>query len=277
MVPRELELTGELSPVPPPPPRETLESLEVRSLSYRYPGSDTGIAGVNLFLPRGSFTVVTGRIGSGKTTLLRALLGLLDPDQGEVYWNGRIVEDAASFFVPPRAAYTPQLPRLFSMSLRDNLLMGLERSDEQLAAALTSAVMEPDLAGMQEGLDTKVGPLGVRLSGGQVQRTAAARMFVRRPELYVFDDLSSALDVETEKLLWERLFADNEVADESGRITPSSRPSKGRPDHCDERGSNRCGRNARANCSSPARNCSVCGRRSPGKRTEQHPNQCEVR
>lgn len=228
VVPRELELTGELSPVPPPPRRETLESLEVRSLSYRYPGADTGIVNVNLFLPRGSFTVVTGRIGSGKTTLLRALLGLLDPDQGEVFWNGRIVEDAASFFVPPRAAYTPQLPRLFSMSLRDNLLMGLERSDEQLAAALTSAVMEPDLAAMTEGLDTKVGPLGVRLSGGQVQRTAAARMFVRRPELYVFDDLSSALDVETEKSLWERLFADHEVV--TSLVVSHRRPALRRAD-----------------------------------------------
>jgi ATP-binding cassette subfamily B protein len=228
VVPRELELTGELSPVPPSPPREPLESLEVRSLSYRYPGSDTGIVGVNLLLPRGSFTVVTGRIGSGKTTLVRALLGLLDPDQGEVYWNGRIVEDAASFFVPPQAAYTPQLPRLFSMSLRDNLLMGLDRSDGQLAAALTSAVMEPDLAAMTEGLDTKVGPLGVRLSGGQVQRTAAARMFVRRPELYVFDDLSSALDVETEKTLWERLFADHDVV--TSLVVSHRRPALRRAD-----------------------------------------------
>lgn len=212
VVPRNLELRGPLSPVAPPPEREALETLEVESLSYRYPGSDAGIDEVDLRLPRGSFTVVTGRIGSGKTTLLRALLGLLDSDGGEVRWNGRVVDDPASFFVPPRTAYTPQIPRLFSMSLRDNLLMGLDRTDEELSAALVSAVMDPDLAAMAEGLDTKVGPLGVRLSGGQVQRTAAARMFVRRPEVYVFDDLSSALDVETEKLLWERLFADDTVA-----------------------------------------------------------------
>ncbi|MCJ7753248.1 MAG: ABC transporter ATP-binding protein/permease, partial [Thermoanaerobaculales bacterium] len=154
----------------------------------------------------------TGRIGSGKTTLLRALLGLLDPDRGEVLWNGRPVDDPASFFVPPQTAYTPQIPRLFSMSLRDNLLMGLERTDEELAVAIRSAVLEPDLAAMSEGLNTKVGPLGVRLSGGQVQRTASARMFIRRPELYVFDDLSSALDVETEKILWERLFTENDLA-----------------------------------------------------------------
>ena len=211
VAPRDLELRGELSPVDPPPERDVLQTLELRGLSYRYPGSDSGIEDISLVVPRGSFTVITGRIGSGKTTLLRALLGLLDADQGEVRWNGSVVEDPAAFFIPPRTAYTSQIPRLFSMSLRENLLMGLERSDDELADAVASAVMEPDLAAMHEGLDTKVGPLGVRLSGGQVQRTAAARMFVRRPELYVFDDLSSALDVETEKSLWERLFADHEV------------------------------------------------------------------
>ncbi|HDK45115.1 MAG TPA: ABC transporter ATP-binding protein, partial [Actinobacteria bacterium] len=67
-------------------------------------------------------------------------------------------------------------------------------------------------AAMPEGLETQVGPLGVRLSGGQVQRTAAARMFMREPELYVFDDLSSALDVDTERTLWERMFAEHAQA-----------------------------------------------------------------
>jgi ATP-binding cassette subfamily B protein len=66
--------------------------------------------------------------------------------------------------------------------------------------------MERDLAEIENGLDAKVGPRGVKLSGGQSQRTAAARMLVRQPELLIFDDLSSALDVETERLLWERLF-----------------------------------------------------------------------
>jgi ATP-binding cassette subfamily B protein len=114
------------------------------------------------------------------------------------------------------------------MSLRDNLLMGLERSDDQLAVAIGSAVMETDLAAMTEGLDTRIGPLGVRLSGGQVQRTAAARMFVRRPELYVFDDLSSALDVETEKILWERLFNQNEAA--TSLVVSHRRPALRRAD-----------------------------------------------
>ena len=74
----------------------------------------------------------------------------------------------------------------------------------QLQRAIWRAVLEPDIATLEHGLDTVVGPRGVRLSGGQVQRAAAARMFVREPELLVFDDLSSALDVETEEILWER-------------------------------------------------------------------------
>jgi ATP-binding cassette subfamily B protein len=72
--------------------------------------------------------------------------------------------------------------------------------------AIRQAVLEVDLEALEAGLDTRVGPRGVKLSGGQVQRTAAARMFARRPELLVFDDLSSALDVETENMLWERLL-----------------------------------------------------------------------
>jgi ATP-binding cassette subfamily B protein len=75
-----------------------------------------------------------------------------------------------------------------------------------LAAALRGAVLERDVLGLEAGLETPVGTRGVKLSGGQVQRTAAARMLVRGTELLVIDDLSSALDVETERLLWERLF-----------------------------------------------------------------------
>jgi ATP-binding cassette subfamily B protein len=133
------------------------------------------------------------------------LLGLLPADAGEVRWNGERVANPTEFFQPPRCAYTAQVPRLFSDTLKDNLLMGLPDAHVDLPAALRLAVMEPDLARMEHGLDTIVGAKGVRLSGGQIQRAAAARMFVRAPELLVFDDLSSALDVETERTLWERL------------------------------------------------------------------------
>ena len=120
---------------------------------------------------------------------------------------GRRWRILGDFFVPPHTSYTPQVPRLFSDALRDNILLGIPEDNADIPGAIKSAVMERDLKELDEGLDTMVGPRGVRLSGGQMQRTAASRMFVREPELLIFDDLSSALDVETEQQLWNRVFS----------------------------------------------------------------------
>ena len=212
-------MSGELPPLPYQPKTEAhrLERLEARGLSCHYPDSTRGVHDVDLTLERGSFTVVTGRIGSGKTTLLRALLGLLPASAGEIRWNGQAVDDPATFFVPPRSAYAAQVPVLFGESLRDNILMGLPEDRVDLQDAIWLAVMERDVASLDAGLDTVVGAEGVKLSGGQRQRAAAARMFVREPELLVFDDLSSALDVETERALWERVFARSRRDEGAGR------------------------------------------------------------
>jgi len=200
-------LNGKLPQVPPPPRRDRLEHLTVHKLSFAHSGGERGIVDVSFALERGSFTVITGRIGAGKTTLLQVLLGLLPRGGGEICWNGQPIDDPASFLVPPRSAYTPQVPRLFSETLRENLLLGLPDDSLALQRAVHAAVLEPDVATLDRRLDTLVGPRGVKLSGGQIQRAAAARMFVRDAELLVFDDLSSALDAETEAELWQRLFA----------------------------------------------------------------------
>ncbi len=207
-----LHLRGPLPTVPPPARSVTdrLVLVEARGLSYRHPQSGRGIAAVDLRLPRGTLTVVTGRVGAGKTTLLRTLLGLLPREAGEIWWNGNVVDDAASFLVPPRAAYTAQAPRLFSETLKQNILLELPDDPVALVAAVRGAVLEHDVQALEAGLETPVGTRGVKLSGGQVQRTAAARMLVRGAELLVIDDLSSALDVETEHVLWERLFTSGE-------------------------------------------------------------------
>ena len=226
---RKVYLSGPFPQVPQVvrPEADRLEMLSLRGLTYRYPRTGRGVEGVSLDLPRGSFTVVTGRIGSGKTTLLGVVLGLLPIHAGEVAWNGRAVDDPRTFMVPPRCAYTPQVPRLYSDTLRDNILMGIHEEQADLDEAIRLAVMEPDVESLEKGLDTVVGPRGVKLSGGQVQRTAAARMFVRKPELLVFDDLSSALDAETERLLWDRLF---ELRDATSLVVSHRRAAYRRPD-----------------------------------------------
>lgn len=208
---RPLHLEGELpDPAASPPVHHPLQVLEVRGLSFRYPGSEAGIHDISFKMRRGEFVVVTGRIGSGKTTLLRVLQGLIPAEGGEVLWNGRRVADLATFFRPPHSAYTAQVPRLFSETLKQNVLMG-EGREARIDQALDLAVMGPDVEAMEKGLDTLVGTRGVKLSGGQVQRTAAARMFVREADLLIFDDLSSALDVQTERHLWSSLFQTREV------------------------------------------------------------------
>lgn len=201
-----MESDVEVDRLPDPAARNGAPLLSVRGLTYVYPTSGQGVRDIDLDIEPGAFVVLTGKIGSGKTTLLRTILGIVATDSGTIWWKGAKVEDAEAFMVPPRAAYTPQTPKLFSMSLRDNLLLGEDIDDDQLDRVVSMATMSRDVEAMNDGYETMVGPRGVRLSGGQIQRSAAARMLVRRPELLVFDDLSSALDVETEAELWDGLF-----------------------------------------------------------------------
>jgi ATP-binding cassette subfamily B protein len=190
---------------------EALQRLEVKGLSYEYPNSRNGIHDIGFRMKRGQLLVITGRIGSGKSTLVRSLLGLLPASAGTICWNGKIINNPADFFIPPRSAYTPQVPRLFSDPLRDNITQGFVASSENMNRAVNLAVMEQDIRQLEKGLETMVGPRGVLLSGGQIQRGATARMMMTEAELLIFDDLSSALDVETEKQLWDRLFQEPEI------------------------------------------------------------------
>jgi len=111
--------------------------------------------------------------------------------------------------VPPISAYTSQVPNLFSDTLKENILLGLLETQSEFKSAIHSAVLERDIEVLPKGIETVIGSKGVKLSGGQIQRTAAARMFARKAELYVFDDISSALDVDTEVTMWNRLFNSN--------------------------------------------------------------------
>ncbi len=103
----------------------------------------------------------------------------------------------------------PQSMRLFSSTLRENLLMGAPENMD-LEEVVSATVMDEDLEAWPDGIETVIGPKGTKLSGGQIQRAAAACMLVRGTELMILDDLSSALDVKTEQILWERVLAATE-------------------------------------------------------------------
>ena len=192
-------------PVAERPERVTLERLDVVGLSALHPGGG-GVRDVDLSIKRGEFVVVTGEIGAGKSTLLRAILGLAWQAEvtGEVCWNGDAIDDRAAFLVPPNAAFLPQVPQLVSDSLEENIAFG-DAGEDEVQRALSLAMLADDVEGWPERERTVIGPRGLRLSGGQRQRLAGARAVVHRPELVVLDDVSSALDVETELQLWQNL------------------------------------------------------------------------
>ena len=204
--PVTIEPTDTMLEREPDPPRVRLERLRVRGLTAVHPSTGGGVVDIDLDIDRGSFVVISGPVGAGKSTLLRALVGLIPHERGSIFWNETQIEDPASWFVPPNAAYLPQVPRLFSESLADNIALGREHTN--LEMTLNTATLTRDLDDMPDGIDTKVGARGLRLSGGQAQRVATARSLLTRPELLLVDDLSSALDVRTERELWDRLDAD---------------------------------------------------------------------
>jgi ATP-binding cassette subfamily B protein len=192
-------------PCDPRPGRRRLERLDVIGLGAVY-ANGGGVVDVSFTIRRGDFVVVTGPIGSGKSTLLRAILGLAwQADvSGAVRWNDEEIDDRAAFFVPPNAAFLSQTPQLISDSVVDNVGLG-PVGVAQVERALDIAAIADDIAEMPAGTGTMIGPRGLRLSGGQRQRLATARALVHEPELLVLDDLSSALDVETELTLWKNL------------------------------------------------------------------------
>lgn len=211
LVGHRIRFTAEEPPDPPTAgrdalPHEELRALTVLSLGYRPEAAGPRVSDVSFtVLPR-SLTVITGRVGAGKTTLIRAVLGLIKPTEGEVRWNDAVLPPEA--LVPPRCAYVPQVPRLFTGTIRENIALGADVPEDSLARVVQLARLEADLLALPQGLDTVIGARGLRLSGGQLQRVAIARAMVSRPTVIFLDDGSSALDARTERELFAELRQD---------------------------------------------------------------------
>jgi ATP-binding cassette, subfamily B, multidrug efflux pump len=182
-------------------------SLELRDVGFRYPGAEEPVvAGVSFTSLAGQTTAVIGSTGSGKTTLVNLVARLVDVTAGQVLIDGVDVRDLEPDALWDRIGLVPQKPYLFSGTVASNLRYGKpDATEDEMWEALTVAEAADFVAAMPGGLDARIAQGGTNVSGGQRQRLAIARALVRRPEVYLFDDSFSALDLATDARLRARL------------------------------------------------------------------------
>ena len=188
------------APLPPPPSTGT---LEFRDVEFRYPGAqDPVLRDISLVVEPGRTTAIVGSTGSGKSTLINLIPRFYDVTEGSLTIDGVDVRDVRQDDVWARIGLVPQKAFLFNGTIASNLRFGkTDATDDELWEALRIAQADTFVREMEEGLEAPVTQGGSNLSGGQRQRIAIARALVKRPEIYVFDDSFSALDLKTDARL----------------------------------------------------------------------------
>lgn len=180
--------------------------VAVDQLTFHYPGkSERVLDELSFEIKPGEKLALVGASGGGKTTLVQMLLGFYQPDSGGIYYHGEAIENIGYDCVRNHVATVLQTPMLFNQTLRFNLTLGQDISDQACWHALDIAQMADTVRQMPEAMDTEVGRNGIKLSGGQRQRLAIARMILQDPKVVIMDEATSALDMETERQLYEDL------------------------------------------------------------------------
>ena len=184
------------------------KELRFDAVCFRYDKTRTDwiLNGIDMVIPANSMTAIAGQSGAGKSSIADLILGLLTPDQGQIYVDGILLSDKILQFWRRRVGYVPQETFLFHESIRENLLKALPSADDvQLWNALEKASARTFVEKLPQGLETVVGDRGVRLSGGERQRIALARALLRKPLLLLLDEATSSLDSENEQHIKEAL------------------------------------------------------------------------
>lgn len=185
--------------------KESFSVLEVRDLSYTIPSGKPVLNQINLRVNHGELIVITGKVASGKTTLLRSILGLLEQQQGKIFINDKNVA-AESLLSTNYMSYSPQNPSFFNTSIRENIFGKTIDPDREKKCAYYVA-LDGDIANNQIDLETNIGADVGKISGGQRSRLSLARMLFRDADVFVIDDISSALDNKTSQTICERLLS----------------------------------------------------------------------
>ena len=181
---------------------DKFEAFEMVNVSYRYPNSEVNsLQDINISFKKGDSIGLIGSSGAGKTTIVDMMLGVLDPDKGQLLYNGLDLNKKINEW-KSKVAYIPQEIFIVDDSLRKNIALGIDddsiddgRVDESISKAQLSSLVKD----LPQGVDTILGEGGVRFSGGERQRVALARSFYHKREVLVMDEATSALDVKTEK------------------------------------------------------------------------------
>lgn len=173
--------------------------LDLVDVSFSYADGEVVLDGVNLSIAPGEKVALVGASGGGKSTLVQALLGLYPLRDGVIRYAGVDVADIGWEQVRDNVGVVLQHPVLFNASVRENLTLGRDYSDDELWHALEIAQLKAFIGGLEDGLESLIGKSGVRLSGGQRQRLAVARVVLGRPSVVILDEATSALDSTTER------------------------------------------------------------------------------
>ena len=179
--------------------------VEVDDLYYSYDGEAALLDGVSFVVERGRTVALVGATASGKSTLTSLLTRLVDPDSGRILIDGADIRDLRKGALAESVSLVPQTAFLFDDTVRDNVTLGADVSDEEVWAALRAAQADGFVAALGQGLDSRLGERGTSLSGGQRQRISLARALVRRPRLLILDDATSAVDPEVEARILQAL------------------------------------------------------------------------
>jgi ATP-binding cassette subfamily C protein len=180
---------------------KTSVSVRAENITFAYGSRPPVLKDVNFTIQAGQKIALVGASGGGKSTFVQVLLGLYQPQQGQLYFDGVPVTEIGLDVVREHVATVLQQPALFNDTIRANLTLGRDLPDEKLWEALRIAQLDSTIHAQPQGLETIVGRQGMRLSGGQRQRLAIARMILSNPSVVILDEATSALDMETEQKL----------------------------------------------------------------------------
>ena len=193
-------------PVEPKPGNGESGRVSFDEVVFRYPeAAVTTLEKISFSLEPGGTLGVVGRVGSGKSTIASLLARLYDIEDGSIQLNGSDIREYTKDYLRTHLAVVPQDPLLFSISIRENITLGGDYSDEEVNLAVEISRLVQDVPEFPNGLDTEVGERGITLSGGQKQRVAIARAIIRKPQVIVFDDALSAVDADTEEQILKNL------------------------------------------------------------------------